>query len=81
MLELFMYLMFGLLVLLLNFCSLWVSFFFQICDFKFLAFFAINYIFPWICTIVSMFFPTKISNLKRLKTKNKKVPGGGIQTI
>jgi hypothetical protein len=24
-----------------------------------------------------MFFPTKISNLKRLKTKNKKVQGGG----
>jgi hypothetical protein len=67
-LELFICLTLELLKLFLNFYSLGVTFFFQILSQFFGKFFVI-YIFFQVCAFSSIFFPTKITMLRKFETK------------
>jgi len=69
MLELFMCSMLESLVLLLNFYSLGVTFFFWNLWFQIFFQFFYSLHFFWICTIFSIFFPTRIAKLGKFETK------------
>jgi len=53
--------------------------FFQIFDLNFLVSIFVVYIFPWICIIVSLFFPNKNCQVKIIwNQENMLVKGGGL---
>jgi hypothetical protein len=75
-LELFIFLTLELLKLFLNFYSLGVTFVFQILS-QFFGKFFVSYICFQVCTFSSIFFPTKITMLRKFETKRNVGCGEG----
>jgi len=60
------------------FYSLGVTFFLSNLWFQIFGIFFVVYIFFWICKIVSIFFPTRITKLKKIETKKNMLVGEGV---
>jgi hypothetical protein len=66
-----------LLKLLKNFYSLGIKTFLSNLWSQNFEFFLVVYVFPWSCTIVSIFLPTKITKLRKFETKKQMLVEGG----